>query len=199
MDAQNVLYNKKINSSQKQNIVETKNTKASRPQSPLSPMIYSDIYDPLTKKNQSKSHSKKGSKSYFTLEDKFNNLDLLEQDVFPTPVQYGPQDSAPQPRNYRNPGDLISNRLFDGDDLVEPTLVGGSSRGSGMRSANAGGGGGDDGSNDSDSSDDGFGPKHNDHDDHPPKKGSRSSGGDDPPDRNFSFPGGDAPPGDHFG
>ena len=95
MDAQNVLYNEKIKLSKKQKIVESKNTKVSRPQSPLSSMIYSDIYDPLTKKNQSKSHFKKGSKSYFTLEDKFNNLDLLEQDVFPTPVQYGPQDSAP--------------------------------------------------------------------------------------------------------
>ena len=134
------------------------------------------------------------------MEDKFNNLDLLEQDVFPTPVQYGPQDSAPQPRNYRKPGDLISNRLFDGDDLVEPTLVGGSSRVSGMRSAGSGGGGGGD---DSDESDDGYGPRHNGHDNHPHKKGPKSSGGasggDEPPDRNFFFPGGDAPPGDHFG
>merc|ERR1712082_58888 len=140
LEAQNVIHRKKSikQQSQRQVAVKSKNSKVLRPQSPLSPMIYSDIYDPLPKKSQSKSQSKKGSQSYFNLEDKFNNLDLLEQDVFPTPVQYGPQESAPQPRNYRKPGDLISNRLFDGDDLVEPTIPGGSSRSSGMRSAGSG-------------------------------------------------------------
>ena len=49
-------------------------------------MVYANVYDPLTKKNQSKDHSKKGLKSHVSLEDKLNNLDLLEQDESPTPV-----------------------------------------------------------------------------------------------------------------
>merc|ERR1711873_327124 len=106
-------------------------------------MIYSNIYDPLPKKDKSKSKSKKLSSR--ELEDKLNNLDLLEQDVLPTQVKYGPQDSVPQSRHYRKPGELISNSLFDGDDMVDPTLPGVSSRSSGRRSASSGGGGdGDD-------------------------------------------------------
>ena len=131
IDAQTVLYHERLKLAKKQKLSEAKDkkTKVPRPESPLSPMVYGDIYDPLTKKSQAKTHSKKGLKSYVTVEDKLNNLDLLEQDVSPTPVQYGPQDSAPQSRHHRQPGDLISNSLFDGDDLVEPTPVGGSSRG----------------------------------------------------------------------
>lgn len=72
-----------------------------------------------------------------------------------------------------------------------------------MKSSGSGGGGGGDDSDDSDESDDGFGPRHHDHGEHPPRRGSRpsvgASGGDDPPGRDFSFPGGDPPPGDHFG
>ena len=135
-------------------------------------MIYANVYDPLTKRNQSKDHSKKGFNSYVSLEDKLNKLDLLEQDVSPTPVQYGPQDPTPQSRHNRKPGDLITNSLFDGDDLVEPTPVGGSSRGSRMRSSGSGGGGGGD---DSDESDDGFGPRHHDHGEHSTKRDSRPS------------------------
>merc|ERR1711867_291356 len=117
-----------------------------------------------------------------------------------TLVKYGPQDAVPQPRNYRKPGELISNTLFDGDDLVDPTLPGVSSRNSGMRSAGSGGGGGGD---DSDDSDDGRGPRHNGQDKYAQKKGPKSprgaSGGGNPPGRDFVFPGGDAAPGDHFG
>merc|ERR1712082_35058 len=115
LEAQNVIHRKKSikQQSQRQVAVKSKNSKVVRPQSPLSPMIYSDVYDPLPQKDKSK------KVSYFNLEDKLNNLDLLEQDVLPTLVKYGPQDSVPQPRNYRKPGELISNTLFDGDDLVD--------------------------------------------------------------------------------
>merc|ERR1712240_920027 len=128
MEAQNVIHRKKAikQQTQRQTVVKSKNSKVVRQQSPLSLMIYSDIYDPLPQKDKSKSKKV----SYFNLEDKLNNLDLLEQDVLPTLVKYGPQDSVPQPRNYRKPGELISNTLFDGDDLVDPTLPGVSSRSS---------------------------------------------------------------------
>merc|ERR1712112_78480 len=107
--------------------VKAKSSKA-RPQSPLSPMIYADIYDPLSRKDKSKKSKKLSSRE---LEDKLNNLDLLEQDVLPTQVKYGPQGSEPQTRHYRKPGQLISNSLFDGDDDVDPTIPGVSARSSG--------------------------------------------------------------------
>merc|ERR1712243_108818 len=85
LEAQNVIHSKKSimrQQSPRQEPVKVKSTKA-RPQSPLSPMIYPEIYDPLSKKDKSKKSKKL---SYRELEDKLNNLDLLEQDVLPTQV-----------------------------------------------------------------------------------------------------------------
>merc|ERR1712240_826022 len=192
MEAQNIIHNKKRSmirqqssrqDSSRQEPVKAKKSRE-RPQSPLSPMIYADVYDPLSKKDKSKKSKKLSSRE---LEDKLNNLDLLEQDVLPTQVKYGPQDSVPQSRHYRKPGQLISNSLFDGEDMVDPTIPGVSSRSSGRRVA-GGGGGGD--SDDSDSSDDD--PRPSGQDRYPQKKGSKSSrgasGGDNPPGGDFVFP-----------
>ena len=57
LEAQNVIHRKKSikQQSQWQVAVKSKNSKIVRPQSPLSPMIYSDIYDPLPQKDKSKS------------------------------------------------------------------------------------------------------------------------------------------------
>ena len=61
-NARALLYNERKKLLEKQKLLEAKDKKSKlpRPESPLSPMVYANVYHPLTKKNQSKDHSKKG-------------------------------------------------------------------------------------------------------------------------------------------
>ena len=103
-DANMLLHKEKNKVTKQQNVKdpESKKPRVRQPEAPLSPMIYSSVYAPLTKKSQSKDYHKKDSRS-FNLEEKLNRLDLLEQDEAPTPVQYAPQGPSIQSSHNRNP------------------------------------------------------------------------------------------------
>ena len=198
-----MLFNQEKSKVTKQQNVkdpESHKPRVRQPQAPFSPMVYPSEYAPLSKKGQSKDYDRQGSRS-FNLEEKLNRLDLLEQNESPTPVQYAPQGPSIQSSHNRNPGDLITQSLFDADDMVAPTPVGigssTSSSGPRMRSSGSGGGGGGndpDDDYDSNSRDDDYG--RYPHRRTPGYPGGGSGGGD-PPGRGFPFPEGDPPPGDH--
>ena len=59
----------------------------------------------------------------FNLEEKFENLYVLEQDELPTQIQYPPQGPSAHTSSNRNPGDLLTQSVFDTDDMVNPTPV----------------------------------------------------------------------------
>ena len=86
-------------------------------------MVYPSEYAPLSQRGQSKYHDRTRSRS-FNLEEKLDRLDILEQYESHTPIQYAPQSPSIQSNNNRNPGDLITQSVFDADDMVGPTPVG---------------------------------------------------------------------------
>ena len=77
-------------------------------------------YDPLSQTVHTDENSTRSR--VFDLDEKFDNLDLDHQEL-PTQIQYLNQTSNTHTNTNRNPGDLLTNSLFDTGDIVNPTPV----------------------------------------------------------------------------
>ena len=87
LDAHMLFNEEQAKVTRQQNVKnpQTQNPRVRRPQSPLSPMVNPSVYAPLSQTSQ-KDHGRNSSKT-FNLEEKFENLDVLEQNDFSTQVQ----------------------------------------------------------------------------------------------------------------
>ena len=141
----------------------------------MSPMVNPLGYDPLSQTVHTDENSTRSR--VFDLDEKFDNLDLDHQEL-PTQIQYPNQNTNTYSNSNRNPGDLLTNSLFDTGDIVNPTPVG-VGRNARPRMRNGSGGGGGDDSDPDPRNNDNRNPSRRPSDF--PRRGSNGPGSNDPP------------------